>query len=256
VKTLLLDFEAGSASVLDEIEAGDVTVFECKDYNDVDAKVWELLRSDKSALPLHVALDSYTSLATRAIENITLKLSQTQEPGRVWMEVEKKDGFVASQPEWGKWASASQRLLWNFETLKVPFLFTAGEQLREDGPKAATIYGPDLSPKIRAAIIRYADCVGRLGILPGEAEFPDLDGKLRKWKAGTRILRLAQNSDYHAKCRVRRSRWESGKFLELLPNPTIPRLVENLGYMPMKTLIYGPAGVGKTTLICSAKGTK
>lgn len=259
-QTLLLDTESGYTSVLDEIDAGLVVRRKINSYNDADAAVWELLRAAKDTLPRAVGMDSFTTLADRSIEEIKFPMSKTQNAGAVWLEVGQKDGFTASQPEWGKLSSALFRFCWNMETFsnenEIPFFLTCGEELREDGPRGAKMFGPDVSPKVRGFILHYADTIGRLGILPGPGKMKDLDGKEKDFPAGTRCLRLAPNADFHAKCRVRRSRWESGKFLDVLPNPTIPRLAENAGLMPNRVLIYGAAGTGKTTFICSQKPKK
>lgn len=254
--TLLIDTEEGSGSVADEIEAGLVTPLVLKSYNEVEAKVFELLRGKREELPGRLGLDSISNLAYRCQEDIRSFGADMANPGAVWAQVAKKDGLDMSQPEWGKMSSAMIRLLWHMEALGIPVLFTAGEQLRDDGPQQSMIIGPDLNPMLRNQVIRYMDCVGRLGTLPGPAKLKDLDGQAKEYPAGTRVLRLAQNADYRAKCRVRTSRWQSGKFTETLANPTLERLQKNLGHMPHKTLIYGDAGVGKTTLICSGKDSE
>jgi hypothetical protein len=251
--TLLLDTDRGSVSLQDDIDSGAVQLQELKNYQDADNAIWTLLRADKDTLPKYIAFDSLDSLATRALEDIKLPLESSASPGAIWAEVGKKDGFTATQPEYGKLASAVFRLLWNLESLGIPTVFTCGEGMREDGPNMTERFGPSLSPKLRDFVMRYADVVGRLGVLTAEKELKDIDGKMKKYPKGTRALLLESDDTFHAKSRVRRTRWESGKYASILAAPTLPRLYENLGHEPKKILIYGPAGVGKTTLAGSGQ---
>ena len=73
----------------------------------------------------------------------------------------------------------------------------------------------------------------------GEVRFP----------AYTRFLQLRDSEEFVAKLHVQPE--YDAKVPKVLSNPTLPKLYEILGKKPAWLLLYGPPGVGKTTLACS-----
>src|SRR4029077_4881582 len=171
-KTLLIDVERSASSVQDEIDSGQVVRVDAPDYKAVDALAWDFIYGKQPEYST-VVLDSLVQLWRVAVEKAKAHktaLFTSDGPGMVDKVM---FDLSASEPEWGFVGSAVTKLLWNFrEGLKdkAVFIFTCGEQDRPDGPGKVSTLGPDLNPQLRAMVLHYADCVGRLGILTAAQE--------------------------------------------------------------------------------------
>ena len=108
---------------------------------------------------------------------------------------------------------------------------------------------PQLNQAFYGSLMAHSTDVFRLSMFTEDVVGPQGDVR---YAAGTRVLYLkaAEGLDGHvAKYHVPR------EVADTLPkgitDPTMPKLFETLGKKPGWLVIYGPPGVGKTTLACS-----
>ncbi len=80
----------------------------------------------------------------------------------------------------------------------------------------------------------------------------DLDVGGKVLPAFSRILNLRSDGEAVAKFHVPIE--QSAKVPRYLPNPTLPKLYKALNKKPSWLVLYGPPGVGKTTLATSDTG--
>jgi len=125
---------------------------------------------------------------------------------------------------------------------------TAHEDLKAIDPYNQTVTkkGPLLNDKFAASLIASSTDVFRLYWTP----VPILNEKGEvQFKEYTRFLQLKDSDDAIAKHHV--SPKVSVGLPKAMSEPTLPKLYKRLGKKPSWLTIYGPPGIGKTTLACS-----
>lgn len=115
---------------------------------------------------------------------------------------------------------------------------------------ARKVRGPDVNQKFVNTLVGSSSDVYRLEQLLDDMTKFNEDGTTTTIaKADDRILYLKRDPTFIAKnsCDIERS----PKIMRGLLNPTLPKLYEHLGVRPPWITLFGPAGVGKTTLAVS-----
>ena len=105
---------------------------------------------------------------------------------------------------------------------------------------------PSINPDFWSSLKGFVSDIFRLY----QITEPLLDGEgIVRFPAYTRFLQLRDSEESIAKTHVAQEL--DAKLPKILSNPTLPKMYETLGKRPMCLLLYGPPGVGKTTLACS-----
>ena len=136
------------------------------------------------------------------------------------------------------------RRLVNLRNRGAHIITTTHERDQRDDSRQIKQRGPQISPKFYSNLMGQSSDVFRMQVLL--EPIVDNDGKV-KVPVGTRTLQLRESEDYVAKYQVRRDL--SDRIPRILYNPTWQKLCTTLGKVPSWLTIYGPPGVGKTTLI-------
>ena len=189
----------------------------------------------------HLVVDTVSSLFS-----ITRHELIQASAGSLW----SKRGLYASDPR-GDYRATNDlmaRLLQYYRKLPVPTVFVAHEDERVD-PSGAVLRGPAVSPGLLKDLIGWSHVVAHLGIVPKDVKLAG--GEVIR--AGTRRLRVAPDGRYMVKARRR---------VDLAPLPPViltPHLADLLdilagtGEPNAWAVIYGPPGVGKTSLTVGAE---
>jgi hypothetical protein len=105
---------------------------------------------------------------------------------------------------------------------------------------------PDVNPDFLKELMSSSSDVFRLWKI--HEDIADDEGTVLL-PSDSRILGLRETTEYVAKFATPLA--DSSRIKKALPNPTLPKLYEHLGYKPDWLLIYGSYGSGKSTLATS-----
>lgn len=143
-------------------------------------------------------------------------------------------------------AQVVMRRLKNLRARGARIITTLHEDDQRDEISMTKKRAPAVNQAFYKAIMASSSDVFPLSVVT-EDELNE-DGSI-KLSAGTRILHMRMSDDYVTKVHVPRT--ISEKLPRGIKDPTLPKLYTVLQKRPSWLVLYGPPGVGKTSLACS-----
>ena len=190
-----------------------------------------------------VIIDTVTSLANTTRGDMKLGTELTES---LW---DKRSIFFADKNYLTVYEAASQSIMRRIKNIRARgarIITVCHEDEQVDPATLAKKRAPQVNEAFYRSLLAASSDVFRLSALSE----PELNEKGEvKYPADTRFLQLRNTDEAVAKYHVERE--HSAKVPKRLSNPTLPRLYKALGKKPSWALIYGPPGVGKTTLCVS-----
>jgi len=231
----------GNDGIREHIDSGKIKEIICDTFDYFDRQAHALL--DKVTAEDFVILDTVGALL-----EITRGDIKIGKPENLYWE--RLDSLMAGEV-FGATYDASRilimRRLANLKNRGARIVTVAHERDQRDegglGSKSSKQRGPAVSPRLYSDLLGRSSDVFRLTILT--EPITDSTGKVRV-PAGKRQLQLRTSEEAIAKYQVRREL--SDKIPPYMYEPTWAKLTKVLGKTPSFLTLYGPPGVGKTTL--------
>jgi hypothetical protein len=193
-----------------------------------------------------VITDTLTSLAETARGDFKLGIDCDDD---LWAK--RHVFFAGKDPEgWTGYDAAAKlimRRLLNLRGKGYYVITICHENDQKDPTTQETARGPQLNKQFAQMLIARSTDVFRLSKL--FADVADREGNV-KYKAGTRVLYLQPDDEWITKYHTTR------EVADTLPkgivDPSMKKLCDTLHKVPGFLTLYGPPGIGKTSLACSA----
>lgn len=233
-KIALIDVEEGYRPVYKKIQAGEVELFECMNSDDVEKALVTI--SKKADDYFRIVFDTATHFAAISLNEIMLPA--VNRLGKIWSS---RGSLRGSWDDYGQVASVINMCFgtaYEINRRSMEVFVLAHEAVRESPGEEIEMHGPDMQKKILTFTYGSSDVIARLG----KVTQPTKQGGTT-YPAGTRMLRVQDSAKFMAKGRE--------STVELIPDPTMPKVMATFEVKPRKFVIYGPPGVGKTVLACS-----
>lgn len=197
-----------------------------------------------------VILDTITSLAETARGDFKLGIDADED---LWAK--RHVFFAGKDPEgWTGYDAAAKlimRRLLNLRGKGFYVIVVAHENDQKDPTNMQRARGPQLNAQFAQMLIARSTDVLRLSMLFDD--IVDREGTV-KYKAGTRVLYLHGNDECITKFHVTRE--VADRLPKGIVDPTMKKLRDTLQKTPGFLTIYGPPGIGKTSLACSTASIK
>lgn len=243
--TYLLDCDlTGGGSVQHLIDAGNVKIFPIRSEESY-ITVCDLLLQSATPNDL-IVVDTVSILAENIRDEIVTKCGKFERADTL------EDQHKRTMTAYGDAQRTIMRRLRNLRNSGLRLVTTFHERDQKDlNDVTIKKRGPAVNEAFFTSIAGSSTDVFRMTRVT--EPILDAEGKVR-FPEGTRFLQLKDSSESVAKYQVPISKADS--IPKLLSNPTLPKLYGILGKRPLWLSIYGPMGVGKTTLACSDAETK
>lgn len=237
----------GADSIRNVIDAGLVVNIPCENWSEFDVASRDLLYRKKIGAGDTIVIDTVDQLALDVrMENKLGTDGDTDLMG-------KSDKIMKDPMYLNVYLLASNFILArlkNFRGRGVRIIIIAHEDEEKDAYTKTKKRGPNVNPAFREDLISFSADVFRLKKIPDD--IPGEGGELL-YRKNQRLLHLSETDEIIAKYHVEPVGFKDGSpiYRDVPPyiiDPTWPRIVAALGQEPSIMTIYGPPGVGKTTL--------
>ena len=228
----------GNDSIQHLIDGKQITEFECGTFEAFDRACRSLLT--KVGPEDTVIVDTLTSLANTTRGDAKLG---TEDSESLW---DKREKFLGDKNYLTVYELAGQLIMRRIKNLRARgahIITTTHEDEQRDDGTLLRKRAPALNAALFRSLMGASSDVLRLQIL---TEPIKNDKGETKVPAGVRTLQLRVSDDAVIKTHVRRD--ISDKLPKFIINPTWEKLTAALGKNPSWLVLFGPPGVGKTTL--------
>lgn len=245
----------GADSIENVIAEGLMVNHPCHTWDDTDRICRELIYKTKIGKGDTVIFDTIDMIASQLrMEN---KLGKDLD-----IELMTKSHKIMEDPNYLNvyqlsGAFIKQRLN-NFRARGVQIVIISHEDEEKDAYTKAKKRGPNLNPAFREEVLSFSSDVYRLRKLAENVLVTDGEGnETVAYKRGTRVLQISETDEIIAKYHVKPN--EDGSFRDMPSSIVLTdniktewdAIVNVLGKQPSIVTLYGPPGVGKTTLAAS-----
>lgn len=228
----------GNDGIAHLIESKKIVEYVCDSFNSYDRYTYELMT--KVGQDDFVIVDTMSSLAETTRGDLKIG---SEDDGLIWDKREKLQGEAYGTSYKTAQVLIMRRLV-NLRKRRAHVITTTWEtDQRDDGTKISQ-RAPDVNPKFFTALLGASSDIIRLTEV--HEDIRDSSGNVKVAK-GSRTLQLRPSDDAVIKVQVRRDLVE--KIPKFLVNPTWAKLCTTLGKIPSWLTLYGPPGVGKTSLV-------